>query len=215
MPFGPQVDRALFFALAVLLIAATAGAQEVSSPHVGHVATAFPNAPGGHGLAVTAAREANTAMLHANFAAGDLSSLDAMQTHARHVLHALDPEQQNEGPGLGFGVKQAAEAIVRHIEMGVESEGASEALRTYGPRVAMAGRSVVERAERGVEIIRQVLAAETAQQAGPLVRELQELALQLDTGTGSNLEAGEGGLVHLEAQVYNVLIGERQLRVLR
>ena len=55
------------------------------------MATGFTGAPGGRGLVVTTAIEVNTAMMYANFAAGNPTSLDAMKTNVRNVLHALAP----------------------------------------------------------------------------------------------------------------------------
>jgi len=164
---------------------------------------------------VTAAEEANTAMMHANFAAGDPTNLDAMKTHVGHVLHALDPAQGGEGPGLGFGVRQAAEAIVTHIDMAMSADGASESVRTHGPALASAARGVAARADRMAELGQRVLAAATAAEAAPLVEELRVLALELDTGEGNDLDAGQGGMTHVEAQAYEMLSAAGLLRVLR
>lgn len=203
----------LFLSLTVagLPLVAEALQDNTALTHVHHIATSFPGAPEARGLAVTIAGEANTAMLHANFAAGDLGNVDAMKTHVRHVLHALDPEQEGEGPGLGFGVRPAAEAIIVHIELAMNTPSASDAVLTHGARVAGAGRATVARVERMIEVARQALAAESAADVARQVEVLRELALQLDTGEGQE----NPGIVNLEDGVYSILIGERLLRVLR
>jgi len=178
--------------------------------HLGHVARGFPGTPEGRGLAATASIEANVAALHANFAAGDPNDLDAMKTHVRHTLHAVDPEEWSEGPGLGFGLKRAVEATVTHIEMALEGEGASEALRAHGPRIATEGRQVAARADRMIDLAHQVLASATAAGAAPLVEELRDLAIQQ-----INRDIPSGSLAHMEDEVYNVLIGDRILRILQ
>jgi hypothetical protein len=189
--------------------------------HFTHVATGFNGAPGGRGLVVTTAIEVNTAMLYANFAAGNPSNLDAMKTNVRNVLHALVPAQGASGPGLGFGVKRAAEAVVTHIELAVKSAGASETLRTLGPGVAQAGRAVAARAQEMADIGNRVLAAQTAAQAAPLVEELRALALQLDLGRDVNgngqvdINGIEPGMNQLEAQVYAIFEGDKLPRVLK
>jgi hypothetical protein len=189
--------------------------------HFTHVATGFNGAPGGRGLVVTTAIEVNTAMLYANFAAGNPSNLDAMKTNVRNVLHALVPAQGASGPGLGFGVKRAAEAVVTHIELAVKSAGASETLRTLGPGVAQAGRAVAARAQEMADIGNRVLAAQTAAQAAPLVEELRALALQLDLGRDVNgngqvdINGMEPGMNQLEAQVYAIFEGDKLPRVLK
>ena len=188
--------------------------------HFNHVAAGFSGAPGGRGLVVTTAMEVNTAMLYANFAAGNPASLDAMKTNVRNVLHALTPEQGSKGPGLGFGVKRAAEAVVMHIELAVKSPGASDTLRKRGPDVAQAGRAVAARAQEMAEIATSVLAARTAAQAAALVEQLRALALQLDLGKDVDgngqvdMNAVEPGMNQLEAQVYSIFEGDRLPRVL-
>jgi hypothetical protein len=189
--------------------------------HFNHVATGFTGAPGGRGLVVTTTIEVNTAMMYANFAAGNPTNLDAMKTNVRNVLHALVPEQGAKGPGLGFGVKRAAEAVVTHIELAVKSPGASETLRKLGPAVAQAGRAVAARAQEMADLGKRVLVAQTAAQAAPLVNELRSLALQLDLGRDVNgngqieVNAIEPGVNQLEAQVYSIFEGDRLARVLR
>ncbi|MSR19809.1 MAG: hypothetical protein EXR91_02365 [Gemmatimonadetes bacterium] len=207
---------AVFVALAAALVGTGAAAQQsrLAEPHVAHLTSGFPGAPAGRGLVVTAAEEANTAMMHANFAAGDPTNLDAMKTHVGHVLHALDPALAGQGPGLGFGVKPAVEVIVTHIDMAMNADGASESVRTHGPDLASAARGVAARADRIVELGQRVLAAATPAEAAPLVVEIRSLALELDTGEGNDLEAGQGGLTHVEAQAYEILAGEGVLRVL-
>jgi hypothetical protein len=189
--------------------------------HFNHVATGFTGAPGGKGLVVTTAIEVNTAMMYANFAAGNPTSLDAMKSNVRNVLHALAPEQGAKGPGLGFGVKRAADAVVTHIELAVKSPGASETLRKLGPAVAQAGRAVAARAQEMTDLGKRVLAAQTATQAAPLVEQLRALALQLDLGRDANgngqieVNAVEPGMNQLEAQVYSIFEGDRLPRALR
>jgi hypothetical protein len=214
---------AIILATAMLAMPADVAGQQAGEAltHFNHVATGFNGAPGGRGLVVTTAIEVNTAMMYANFAAGNPTNLDAMKTNVRNVLHALVPEQEAKGPGLGFGVKRAAEAVVTHIELAVKSPGASETLRKLGPAVAQAGRAVAARAQAMADLGKRVLTAQTAAQAAPLVNELRALALQLDLGRDVNgngqieVNAIEPGMNQLEAQVYSIFEGDRLARVLR
>lgn len=208
-------------ALLAMLEVATGQQTGEALTHFNHVATGFSGAPGGRGLVVTTAIEVNTAMMYANFAAGNPTNLDAMKTNVRSVLHALAPEQGAKGPGLGFGVRRAAEAVVTHIELAVKSPGVSETLRKLGPNVALAGRAVAARAQEMADLGNRVLAAQTAAQAGPLVEQLRALALQLDLGRDANgngqveMNATEPGMNQLEAQVYSIFEGDKLPRVLR
>src|SRR6185295_19673504 len=53
--------------------------------HIGHVMNAFGDTPNGQGLLPTAIAEARVAAQHATLASRNLTSLDAMKTHAGHV----------------------------------------------------------------------------------------------------------------------------------
>jgi hypothetical protein len=220
-------SASLAFALSLLvaLLATTdrARAQQTNQAltHFSHVATGFDGAPGGRGLTVTAAMEVNTAMMYANFAAGRTNDLEAMKTNVRHVLQALVPQEGAPGPGLGFGLKRAADAIANHIEMAVKAPGASETLKKLGPNVAIAARAVAARAQAMADVAGRVLAAPTAAEASRLVAELRTMALELDTGRDANgsgrveLDATEPGMNQLEAQVYSIFEGEKLPRVLK
>jgi len=225
MQIGSKVAIALTLIFPVALFATTGEvkAQQTSQAltHFSHVATGFDGAPGGRGLTVTAAMEVNAAMMYANLAAGHPTNLDAMKTNVRNVLHALVPQEETKGPGLGFGVKRAAEAVTTHIEMAVKAPGASATMKKLGPNVAMAARAVATRAQEMADIGGRVLSAQTAAEAAPLVEQLRTLALQLDTGKdvdGSgriDLNAAEPGMNQLEAQVYSIFEGEKLPRVLK
>jgi sugar lactone lactonase YvrE len=189
--------------------------------HLGHVVSSFEGAPDDRGLAVTAAREANVAMMHANFAAGDLSSLDAMQTHVRHVLFAIDPQSGSKGvSGLGYGLKTAAEGIARHLDMAVGATDSPEAMRLHGRDAANAARAVIRRGNEMTEIGQRVLEVEAPEAAAQLVEQLLALALQLDTGVdldgNGRIDRNdeEPGLNELEAQLYMILERERLHRSL-
>ncbi len=188
--------------------------------HVAHVAAAFAEAPGGKGLAATATTDAGIAMLHANFAAGDLSDLDAMQLHARHVLHALDPESRSDGPGTGFGVIRAARAVATHIEAAAQAPGASENVRTHARQIATIARSVARRAESAAGLARAIGGATTVRGASPLVARLRALTYQIaegydEDGDGELSLDGEAGLQQMEAHLYLLLEGEGLPRVIR
>jgi hypothetical protein len=222
MVAGP-IALLLVVPFALVGAAGDAEAQQTNPAltHFFHVATGFDGAPAGRGLTVTAAIEVNTAMMHANRAAGHPTDLDAMKTNVRHVLHALTPGNGDKGPGLGFGAKRAAEAVAAHIEMAVKAPQASETMRKTGPTVAVAARAVAARARAMADLAGRVLTAKTAAEASPLVEQLRTMALELDTGKDVNssgridLDATEPGMNQLEAQVYSIFEGEKLPRTLK
>ena len=222
-----RIRKRLPALLAAALPAAVTGtglAAQQASPahtHVAHVATAFGGTPEGNGLAATASAEAGTALLHANFSAGDLSDLGAMQRHGGHVALLLDPAVGGgSGPGLGMGVVPAVEGVLRHIGLAAESDGASESLRTHAGHVTTIGNGILEVARRAADVGRRLEAAPSIRRASPLVAELRLLVYHLSEGRDVNGDGqmaldGEAGIQQMEAHLYLLLEGEALPRELR
>lgn len=192
--------------LAVLIttasLAAPAAARQAdpAHAHMGHVADGFRGTPESMGLLPTAVAEAEVAHQHATLAARDPSSLDAMQRHAAHVLHALDPSTVESGPGKGYGVIQAATGAARHIELAAGSEGASDGVKTHANHVATAAASALANAQEAVEVAEQIQEAETAEAAAELLTRLTALTDAIVNGVDADgdgrvgWQEGEGGL---------------------
>ena len=198
--------------------AASPSAESVPA-HIGHVAFGFAGAPGGRGLAATASAEIGTALLHANFTAGDLTDLAAMHSHGGHVLHLLEPVEGNAGPGLGFGVIPAVEGIVRHLELAVDAAEASENLRTHADHVTAIADGVLANAREAADVARQLQSTVSIRRAAPLVARLRLLAYQITEGhdldgDGQLSFDGEAGMQQLEAHLYLLLEGEGLAREL-
>jgi hypothetical protein len=218
-----QTTLAIAFALALSPAGTAEGQARESSQaltHLAHVSTGFSGAPGGRGLAVTAAVEVSTAMRFANVAAGRPTDLAAMQAAVRNVQHALATADGAKGPGLGFGVTRAAEAIAMHVGLALKAPDASETIRKHAPGIVAAAQALAARAQTMSSLCTRVLAASSAAEAAKLAGELRTLALALDTGTDVNgngrvdPDAVEPGMNQLEAGVYAILEGEKLPRVL-
>ena len=182
--------------------------------HIGHVVNAFAEAPNGQGLLPTAMAEARVAVQHAGLAARNPANLDAMKLHAGHVINAVDPTIVDKGPGLGYGVKRAAEGIATHIELAAKAPGASKNVVMHAAHVAAAARTSVQRADQIVALAKQIQAATSATDAAALVSQLVSLTNELVVGKDLNadgkvgLEQGEGGLQQCEEHVKLMLAGE-------
>ena len=182
-------------ALAVSSLAITQDTAAQANPaqnHVGHVADGFRGTPDGVGLLDAAIAEAGVAAQHAGFAARDPSNLDGMKRHMGHVLHALNPEEVESGPGAGYGVVAAAGGVARHIDLAASSDGASDALKTHANHVSTAAQNTVETATQMIELAKSIQDATSASDAAGLVSQLAELGGQLTAGAGSGWQ--EGGL---------------------
>jgi hypothetical protein len=205
MHSGTTAARRLSLSLAVLLLAGPASAQDnPAHMHIGHVVTAFPRTPDGAGLLPTAIAEADIAIRHVELALRDTDDLGAIQTHAAHVLHAVDPSQVENGPGLGFGVIAGAEGVAQHVELAAGSEGASDAVQTHAVHVAAAARAVAERARELASLAVEVGEAQDAATAAEIAARMGTLANQLLEGADVDGDGqigwgnGEGGLRHAE-----------------
>jgi hypothetical protein len=179
--------------------------------HIAHVRDAFRDTPDGRGLLPIAIAEAEVAAQHAALAARTPDNLDAMKLHAGHVLHAVDPSAQSRGPGLGYGVKKAAEGVATHVDLAAKAEGATRQMSTHATHIVTSARNTAERADRIIALVAQIQAATSAADAADLVSQLESLAAQLISGEDADAdgrvgwEEGEGGLQHVE-QHLNLLI---------
>jgi hypothetical protein len=109
------------------------------------------------------------------------------------------------GPGSGFGVGPAADAIAQHIELAAGAEGATDAVRQHAPHVAAAARAVSARAAAMRDVANRIVATSDYVAAYDLVRQLQSLAAQLVSGADSSgdgsIALAEGGLVHVRTHM--------------
>ena len=204
-----RVAVLMILALALMTVVASNGSLvaeqgNAAHSHIGHVADGWRDTPDGQGFLPTALAEARIAARHAGLAARDSEDLDSMKRHTGHVLNAVDPTAMENGPGLGYGVKQAAEGAVRHIELAAASDGASQAVTTHATHVATSARNTVARAEEVASLAAQIMAATSAARTAPLVAQLNTLAEQLVAGHDANgdgrvgWQEGEGGLAQAE-----------------
>ncbi|MDH3422187.1 MAG: peptidyl-alpha-hydroxyglycine alpha-amidating lyase family protein [Gemmatimonadota bacterium] len=188
--------------------------------HVGHTATSFGQTPGSRGLVATATTDAGTGVLHANFAAGDLSDLGSMQGHAAHVLHTLMPEPGVSGPGTGYGLLRTLGEIGLHVDLAARVPEASASLRTHVQHIRAITRSVARRTAAAAAVARDLQEATSIRVAAPLVARLRLLMYQIaeggdQDGSGDLSLEAEAGLQQLEAHVYLMLEGEGLPRIIQ
>ncbi len=168
--------------------------------HIGHIVNGYGDTPALMGLLPTAMAEARIAAQHATLASRQPTNLDYMKTHAGHVIHALDPTVVTAGPGQGYGLRKAANAVATHIELAASAEGASPQVVGHSKHIATAARNTVARSEHLVALAQKIQAATEAADAAALVSQMISLADQLIAGADANndgritWEQGEGGL---------------------
>ncbi len=190
--------------------------KNMSHVHMGHVMTGWKDTPNKQGLFTTAKAEAEIAIQHAGFAMQKPDTLKWQQTHIGHVLHAVDPAVEPQGPGLGYGVVKAATGVAQHINFAAESEGASKNVKAHSVHVATSAGNTVDWAKQIVELGKQVRAAKSATEAAAKVRQIQVLTKQLVDGVDANGDGkvtwvqDEGGLGQVELHMGFMAKGEGQ-----
>lgn len=188
--------------VAPALLASEAGAQDrnMAHVHIGHVADRFAGTPGDAGLVAAALAEAQIAAQHAGLAGQEPENLAYMKQHTVHVLHAIDPTVEVEGPGNGYGVKQAASNAIQHITMAADWEGASTAVDLHARYISTAAGNVVRWSDELIAIGQQIQASEDAEAVVELVAEMATLAdkivngFDVDEDGRVTWQEGEGGL---------------------
>lgn len=184
--------------------------------HVGHVSTSYVDTPDKSGLLPMAFAEAQIATQHANLAMRTPMDLAAMQMHAGHVLHALDPSIVAMGPGKGYGFRKAAGGVAQHIELAAKEPSASGNVKIHATHIAGAARSALARMELAIELAKKIRDAKDAATASSLLGQLVSMCGQLTAGSDVNADGridwgnGEGGLQQAQDHVRLLLSGERR-----
>lgn len=184
--------------------------------HIGHVTTSYVDTPDKAGLLVVAFAEAQVASQHATLATRNTTDLAAMQMHAGHVLHALDPSIVKTGPGKGFGLRKAAGGVAQHIELAAKEPTASGNVKIHATHIAGAARATLARLDQAVTLANQIRGATDAKAAASLLGQLVSVCNQLLNGADTNADGrvdwgnGEGGLQQAQEHVTLMLAGEKK-----
>jgi hypothetical protein len=175
--------------------------------HLGHVADRFTDTPQNRGFAATATAEAAVMTQHAGLAGQQPDNLEYMKQHTVHVVNAVDPSVEAAGPGLGYGVKKAAQNSLQHMELAAAANGASTAMGILAKNVSASANNVVRWSDELIALGNQVKASTDAATAAGLVKQIATLAEKIANGSDANTDGtisardGEGGLRQMESQL--------------
>jgi hypothetical protein len=149
--------------------------------HIGHVLDSFNGTPDNTGLLPAAMAEAKIAADHAALAA-KATSLQMIQTHAGHVINAIDPTIVAQGPGKGYGVKKAAQGVAQHAGLAANAANANDMVKTHSMHVTTAATNVVAMADEVVALAQKIRMSTSQDEAQKLAAEMQAKAEQLTAG---------------------------------
>ncbi len=191
-----------------------AAMENEAHSHIGHVMTGWADTPEQWGFLPTAIAEAKIAAQHAGYAVSKPSDLEYMQTHIRHVIHALDPSVIAEGPGHGYGVVAASENAALHIGIAAESPGNTDNIKLHTEHVWASADNAATWAKLAVALSQEVLAVSSAADAAPKVKNIKAMSDALIAGIDADGDGtvtwkkGEGGLAVAEAHMGYMMQGE-------
>ena len=122
----------------------------ISHAHVGHALTTWRDTPDEQGLFVVAEQEITIAWQQAQ--AARQTSATVARTHLAGVIHALDPEQQATGPGLGYGGIHALTGAAQHMEFASTSDDASRNIVKGSEAFVQQTSVMIENLKRAVDV---------------------------------------------------------------
>jgi hypothetical protein len=206
-----RVIGAVLFA--TMIFGGGASAQE-SHAHIGHVMTGWSDTPDGAGLLPTAQKEAAIALQHAELAMAQPDDINSIRLHSGHVLHAIDPLAIDGGPGLGYGLEQAASGVAAHINLAAGAQDASDNVQLHAEHVAASVRNVVTWSGEIVRLIRQIQTNDNAKHANIMAGSVKSLLKCVINGCDANTDGtigwgpGEGGLAQAQQHMTLMMQGE-------
>jgi len=183
----------------------------IAHAHIGHATTGWRYTPDQKGLYQVAEEETKIARDHAGYAVERLDNIDLIKLHVGHVMHALNPESQKEGPGLGFGAKKALTEAASHITYAAGSEDASENVRNFAEPFNRNAEAIVQRYDLILALGEEILQTSSNQDAAALAGEILILSRANVEGTDSDGNnaigpaADEYGLKQLRAQITDMI----------
>lgn len=164
----------------------------MSHAHVGHGLTHWQDTPGNKGLFTVAREEIDIARRETEAALMAASAAEKA-AHLDNAAHALNPDVQPRGTGLGYGAIRALRSALEHLEYAATSEDASANVVSSVAPLSEQGEGVMERLKA---------AASLAQAAGgndPIA--LDRTAVELRAG----LVVVTQGLDELQGQLQAML----------
>ena len=173
-----------------LMLFAAGGAFAQSHDHMGHVMDSFGDTPGKVGLLTILEQEAKTAADHAGYGKSNPSA------HMAHVRNALDPSMEKSGPGKGYGVIKAAEALIAHMDMARKAADANDSLKTHSEHAITSAKNVAGWAKQAMEKSKDV--------STKSMEEIIQLTQWILNGRDANgdgkisWQEGEGGIVQIK-----------------
>ncbi len=203
-----------FLVVLVMLFGHGTAVSQESHAHIGHVMSGWSDTPDGAGLLPTAQQEAAIALEHAQLAMTQTHDLDWIRQQSVAVSHALDPLTADGGPGLGYGLEQAALAVTAHVNMAAGAGDASDNVKRHAEHVGASMRNVATWSSEAMRLIRQIRSNDNTKHASIMAGNVQHLLRCVLNGCDANSDGtidwgpGEGGLEQAHQHMTLMMQGE-------
>jgi len=120
------------------------------------------------------------------------------------VMNAIDPTMMAKGPGLGYGVKKAAQGVATHAANAANAPGANAMVKLHSTHVQAAANNVVAMCDDIMGIAHKIAMTTSLDEAKMLAQEMATKTQELTSGVDANKDGKinwdkpEGGLAQAE-----------------
>lgn len=156
----------------------------VAHVHLGHVLDGWGDTPKRQGLLTVAVEDAQHAAEHATYAVQGAQDIRSVKLHLGHVLHAVDPTQEEDGPGSGYGLLKGLDGVIEHLGYVSEVPDASANVRGGLPALVQSARALRQQAKLLGTLARDGQNAMDPGLALVLAQEAEQRAAALRAGLG-------------------------------
>ena len=179
-----------------LFAAGSALGQGASIAHIDlmHIWRQADGTPNRMGYLPLANQEAKTALLNLNLAIDSFGDPVKVNTLLANAVHALDPEQEATGDGLGFGLTRAAAGILAEMQVASMRPDAS-------PNVKRMADPIMQAADHVVQITREarILADDVRNKPGQSSAKLIKARDYITTAMNGHDDDGDGKIAPAES----------------
>lgn len=176
----------------------------IAHTHLGHAITSWVDTPGKKGLLVVAEDSAQRALDAAQHAASPDADLATIKGWVHKAVDATTPPEADPGDPPNYGVLNALQGAVDHVQFAAESDDASANVRAGAAPFARNAHGVIERCELVGALGGDILGSSSREVASQLSGELVKLTRANIFGEDSDGD----GVIGSTPQEY----GLRQLR---
>lgn len=186
-----------------LSFADQAKAATPANTHLSNVTVAYAATPNQDALLNILQSELALALREARGMVAAEASLFEMRAALPRIRQIIDPTLGTEGPGLGYGLIQAAMDTARYLNLAATSSDATSEMKTHAAEGEAAARNIARLGERTLAFAHRIEIASSNQEAHQAAKALLDHLLMMQKGFDDNGDGviaftqPEGGLTQM------------------